>query len=57
VVYVDGAPISRVTPTTFRLSPGAHTVIFFLAGHRPVRREVNVPAEGSIAISETLSPQ
>jgi general secretion pathway protein A len=56
-VYVDGAPLSGVTPTTFRLSPGAHTVIFFLAGHRPVRREVNVPAEGVIAISETLSPQ
>jgi type II secretory pathway predicted ATPase ExeA len=56
-VYVDGAPVSGVTPTTFRLSPGAHTVIFFLAGHRPVRREVNVPAEGAIAISETLSPQ
>lgn len=56
-VYVDGAPLSGVTPTTFRLSPGAHTIIFFLAGHRPVRREVNVPAEGAIAISETLSPQ
>ncbi|MGA3165438.1 MAG: PEGA domain-containing protein [Terriglobia bacterium] len=56
-VYVDGAPISGVTPATFRLSPGAHTVIFFLAGYRPVRREVNAPAEGSIAISETLSPQ
>jgi type II secretory pathway predicted ATPase ExeA len=56
-VYVDGAPVSGVTPTTFRLSPGAHTVIFFLAGHRAVRREVSVPAEGTIAISETLSPQ
>lgn len=56
-VYIDGAPISRVTPATYRLSPGVHTVIFFLAGHRPVRREVNVPAEGAVKISETLPPQ
>jgi hypothetical protein len=55
--YVDGAPMSGVTPTTLRLSPGTHTVIFFLAGYRPVRREVNVPEEGAIAISETLSHQ
>jgi general secretion pathway protein A len=56
-VYVDGAPISGKTPLSFHLSPGHHILILFAEGHRPVRREVDVPADKTLAVNETLTGQ
>jgi general secretion pathway protein A len=56
-VYADGNPVGGPTPTTFRLEPGRHSLIISLAGYRPVRREVEVPAKGTLSISEALARQ
>ena len=56
-VYADGNPVGGPTPTAFRLAPGRHSLMISLAGYRPVRREVEVPPEGTLSISEALVPQ
>lgn len=56
-VYVDGALMSGKTPTSFHLSPGHHTLIIFAAGYRPVRRDIDVPEDGTLTVNATLSGQ
>lgn len=56
-VYLDGAPVSGLTPASLRVAPGSHTIIFVLAGYRAARKEVNVPADDAVAVSQTLLPQ
>jgi len=56
-VYADGTPLAGETPSSFHLSPGHHTLIIFLAGYRPIRREIEVPESATVAVGETLSPQ
>jgi hypothetical protein len=56
-VYVDGAPMSGRTPVSFHLTTGHHIIILFAEGYRPVRREVDVPQEGTLTVNETLTGQ
>jgi type II secretory pathway predicted ATPase ExeA len=56
-VYVDGAPMSGKTPLSIHLSSGHHIIILFAEGHRPVRREVDVPADKPLTVNETLTGQ
>ncbi len=55
-VYADGNPVGN-TPTSLRLPAGRHTLTISLSGFRPLRKESEVPAQGSIAVNETLSRQ
>ncbi len=55
-VYADGTALGQ-TPTSFKLTAGRHTVTISMSGFRPLRKEIDVPADGSIPINETLSPQ
>lgn len=55
-VYADGTLIGGQTPTSFRLSPGAHTLTISLSGYKPVRKQVTVDGEGSVPVDEKLSP-
>jgi len=56
-VYVDGTPAAGVTPASFRIAPGNHTLIFALNGYRAARRDISVPAQGTVAISQPLVPK
>jgi hypothetical protein len=56
-VYLDGAPMSAKTPLSLHLTPGHHLLIIFAAGHRPVRRDIDVPESGVLTVNETLSRQ
>ena len=56
-IYADGAPMDGKTPLSFHLSPGHHTLIIVAEGHRPVRREVDIPENGSTTVNVTLSEQ
>jgi len=53
-VYVDGMAVPASTPTSFHMPPGLHTLTIFAVGYRPLRREIEVPASGSISINESL---
>jgi serine/threonine-protein kinase len=57
VVYADGTPVGGQTPTSFRLTPGRHTLTIALSGYRPLRREIDVPANGSVPVNEILPRQ
>jgi general secretion pathway protein A len=52
-VYVGGSP-KGTTPLSFHIAPGRHTLIIFLSGFRPVRREIEVPEKGVATVKETL---
>jgi hypothetical protein len=56
-IYVDGAPMSGKTPSSFHLSPGHHTLIIFAQGYRPARREIDIPEDATLTVSVTLSGQ
>jgi predicted Ser/Thr protein kinase len=56
-VYADGRAIGGTTPTNFRLAAGRHTVTISLSGYPPLQREVDVPADGSVAVNERLARQ
>jgi predicted Ser/Thr protein kinase len=56
-VFADGKPVGGTTPTNFRLAAGRHTLTISLSGFRPTRKEIDVPADGSTAVNETLSRQ
>ena len=56
-IYVDGAPRSEKTPASFNLPAGHHTLILFAPGYRPVRREIDVPVAGTLAVSVALRGQ
>jgi general secretion pathway protein A len=56
-VYADGTPMTGETPTSFHLAPGHHTLIIFVTGYRPIRREIDIPETGTVTVNETLSPQ
>jgi len=56
-VYADGKAVGGTTPTSLRLSAGRHTLTLSLSGYRPLQKEVDLPADGSIVINEKFSPQ
>jgi len=56
-VYADGKAVGGTTPTSLRLSAGRHTLTLSLSGYRPLQKEVDLPADGSIVINERFSPQ
>lgn len=56
-VYGDGKAVGGTTPTSLRLSAGRHTLTLSLSGYRPLQKEVDLPADGSIVINEKFSPQ
>jgi serine/threonine-protein kinase len=53
----DGKAVGGTTPTSLRLSAGRHTLTLSLSGYRPLQKEVDLPADGSIVINEKFSPQ
>jgi predicted Ser/Thr protein kinase len=56
-VYADGKAVGGTTPTSLRLSAGRHTLTLSLSGYRPLQKEVDLPADGSLVINERFSPQ
>jgi hypothetical protein len=56
-VFSDTGPVGTPTPTSFRLRAGHHTLIISSPGYRPIRRDIEVPREGSLQVQETLPRQ
>ncbi len=56
-VLAEGKALGGTTPTSFRLPAGRHTLTLSLAGFARLQKEVDVPADGSIAVNEKLAPQ
>jgi hypothetical protein len=42
----DGNPVEGLTPTSFRLTPGRHTLLISLSGFRSVQQVIEVKADG-----------
>ncbi len=55
-VVADGES-KGTTPTSFRLAVGRHTLTISMSGYASVQRGVDVPAEGTVPVRVTLSPQ
>jgi serine/threonine protein kinase len=49
-VSADGNQIESQTPTSFRLTAGQHTLVISLFGFRPVRRVIEVKADGNVEV-------
>jgi hypothetical protein len=47
----DGSPVEGLTPTSFSLPVGEHTLIISLSGFRPVRQTVEVKASGTAPVN------
>jgi hypothetical protein len=45
-VLADGNPVPGLTPTSFRLTPGRHTLLISLSGYRSVQQVIEVKADG-----------
>jgi serine/threonine-protein kinase len=56
-VHADGRAVGGTTPTSFRLPAGRHTLTVSLSGYPPLQKEVDVPADGSVAVNERLARQ
>jgi predicted Ser/Thr protein kinase len=56
-VYADGSQVGSLTPTSFRLSAGHHTLRVSLPGRPPVQRDIDVSANGSAQVNIDLSRQ
>jgi hypothetical protein len=56
-VLADGSPVGGQTPTSFRLTAGAHTLVISLSGYRPIQRQVNVSASEMTPININLTSQ
>ena len=54
-VLADGSPVSGQTPTSFRLSVGAHTLVISLSGYPPIQRQVTVSENATTPINVTLN--
>ncbi|MGB7589977.1 MAG: PEGA domain-containing protein [Terriglobia bacterium] len=44
-VLWDGNPVEGLTPTSFRLTPGRHTLVISLSGYRTVQQVIEVKAD------------
>ena len=55
-LQADGKALSGSTPTSIRLTAGRHTLTLSLPGYQPLQKVVDVPANGTITVRETLSP-
>ncbi len=56
-VFVDGKPAGGMTPMSFRVPAGSHTVTISLSGYRPVQRNIEVSAGQAAVINERLPSQ
>jgi predicted Ser/Thr protein kinase len=56
-VLADGTPVGGQTPTSFRLTVGAHTLVLSLSGYRPIQQHVDVSASGTSHININLTSQ
>jgi hypothetical protein len=56
-VLADGSPVSGQTPTSFRLSVGAHTLVISLSGYPPIQRQVTVSENATTPVNVTLTSQ
>jgi predicted Ser/Thr protein kinase len=54
-LQADGKVVGGTTPTSIRLTAGRHTLTISLAGYQSIQKDVDVPADGTLAVSETLS--
>jgi len=54
-VTVDGTPVG-ITPLSYGVSPGRHTVTVQLAGHRLSAHEVSAEAGGTVRVEALLEP-
>jgi len=50
-IMADGSPVEGLTPTSFSLPVGEHTLIISLSGFRPVRQPVEVKASGTAPVN------
>ena len=48
---------SGVTPAELDLPPGSYRISLSLAGHRPIIRDIELPANQPLTIDEPLSPR
>lgn len=55
-VLLDGTP-RGTTPTQIQVSAGRHVLTLSLSGYAPVRKTINVPADETVPINETLNNQ
>jgi serine/threonine protein kinase len=56
-VQADGSLVGGLTPTSFRLSPGSHTLVISLTGYPPTRRQVTVSENATIPVNINLTSQ
>jgi serine/threonine-protein kinase len=56
-VLADGSPVGAQTPTSFRLTVGAHTLVISLSGYRPIQRQVTVSASETTPVNINLTNQ
>jgi predicted Ser/Thr protein kinase len=54
-LQADGKVVGGTTPTSIRLTAGRHTLTISLAGYQSIQKDVDVPADGTLAVNETLS--
>jgi predicted Ser/Thr protein kinase len=54
-LQADGKPVGGTTPTSIRLTAGRHTLTISLAGYQSIQKDVDVPADGTLAVNEALS--
>jgi serine/threonine-protein kinase len=56
-VFADNQPTNGQTPTSFRLTVGAHMLTLSLSGYRPVQQQVDVLANGTPRVEVQLTRQ
>lgn len=56
-IMVNNRVLDKTAPFDFYLNPGAYVIDITLAGHRSIRRVINVAEGEKVAIEETLAPQ
>jgi hypothetical protein len=56
-VLADGAPVGGQTPTSFRLSPGSHSLVISLTGYPPRQRQVTITQDATTSVNVNLTSQ
>ena len=57
IVLNDRDRRSEATPVELNLAPGSYRISLSLAGHRPVTKDIELPANTPVTIDEALSPR
>jgi hypothetical protein len=57
IVLNDRDRRSEATPVELNLAPGSYRISLSLAGHRPITKDIELPANNPVTIDEALSPR